>query len=307
MSDTTGAASAASQPATAGAEATTEADIDTGEGLAEEAASKNPEAAKSLKKLFKLKVDGEEFDEEIDLSDEEAIKKHLQFSKVAQKRMGETAQVQKDMQELLKVLKSTPDAVLAELGVNVEDFATQVLNKKLEDMQKSPEQKELEKLRQDAKKAQEETEKLKAEKDQESMLRMQEKARQEFDDELTTALENEPDLPKNSYVVKRVADLMIYALENNIKAGVKDIIPIVKREIHGEWYEMFSKMPEDVLERVVGKDNIGRVRKALIKKQKEAAPTANNVMQTGTSEQNANSKPKEKIKISDFIKGLGTK
>lgn len=287
-------------------EPTAEADIDTGEDIIAEAA-KTPEVAKSLKKLFKLKVDGEEFDEEFDPSDDEAVKKHLQMSKVAQKRMNETAQVQKDMKELVKLLQTTPDAVLAELGINVEEFATNVLNKKLDDMKKSPEQKELEKLREEAQKERGEKEKLKQEKEQSDMLRLQEKARQEFNDELKAALENEPDLPQNAYVTKRVADLMIFALENNIKATVKEILPIVKKEIHSEWFDMFSKMPEDVLHRVVGPDNFTRVRKSILKKQKEAGTTPQSIVSTGISDTKNVQKEKEKVKASAFFNSLGRK
>ncbi len=264
-------------------------------------------AAKSLKERFKLKVDGEEFEEEIDWNDKERIKRALQMERVANKRMSEKANIDKDMRQLVSLLQTQPDAVLAELGHDVEKFAQDVLNRKLEEMQKSPEQKEKEAMQKELERLRKEAEGSKKAQEEAEMLRERQLAIVDYDNQIDEALANNPDLPKNSYVVKRIADLMMFALQNNMpNITVKDIVPVLKKEIHSEWGDMFSQMPEDILERVVGKDNINRVRKAVVKKQKEVAATAKNVLSTGGDDRQSEAdKAKKKETLNDFLKSLG--
>jgi hypothetical protein len=281
MSESAGAAPAAAPTPSSSGEASvdtsvasegvesTEEIVDDGADLNLEEQAGDSKAVKkakeALKRKFKLKVDGEEFEEELDLGDEEAIKKHLQMSKVSQKRMQEKAQIEKDMRQLLEILKNDPDSVLAELGIDPDEHAKKRLQRKLDEMQKSPEQKEKEKFEAELKAAREEAEKLKKEKEDLSFQQMQEKYRQEFDRDLDQALSSDPDLPKNPYVIKRVTDLMIFAMENKMpNVKIKDIIPIVKTEIYNEWNQMFDNFSEEQLEKAWGTKNIDRVRKALL-------------------------------------------
>jgi hypothetical protein len=295
--------------ATAQTTETTEEVVDEGSDLVADTVTEAQKAAeKSLKRKYKLKVDGEEFEEEFDLGDDESIKKHLQMSKAAQKRMQEKSQIEKDMRQLLEILKTDPDSVLQELGIDPDEHAKKRLQRKLDEMQKSPEQKEKEKFEAELKASREESANLKKEKEEADFLRMQEKYRQEFDKELDTALSSDPDLPKNAYVIKRITDLMIFAMENKMpNVKMKDIIPIVKQEIYTEWNQMFDNFSEDQLEKAWGKKNIDRVRKALMKRQKQAPVTPAQVVQTGKAEVSAQEKPKEAISMKNFFKTIGSK
>lgn len=311
MSDT--GESNSSQPEALDAKAATSTAVSEIENLNEEVVGESQEAkqaaveaAIALKEKFKLKVDGEEFEEEVDWNDKERIKRALQMERVANKRMGETAQTRKDMQQLVALLQSQPDAVLSELGHDVEKFAQDILNRKLEEMQKSPEQKEKEALQKELERLRKEADDSKKAKEEAEFLRLQEQAVQDLDEQITQALEGNPDLPKNSYVIKRIADLMIFAHENGRKdIKVKDIVPVLKNEIHSEWSEMFSKMPEDILENIIGKDNINRVRRAIMKKQKETVPTASSVLSTGADVKIDAAKDKKRENLNDFLKSLG--
>ncbi len=326
MSDTGSAAPAApaapSSPESSGASEVVDSGVEASEGESfEEVASEeggeevpkvdakaDKKAKDALKRKFKIKVDGEEFEEDLDLGDEEAIKKHLQMSKAAQKRMQEKSAIEKDMRQLLEVLKNDPDSVLEELGFDLDAHAQKRLQRKLDEMQKSPEQKEKEKFEAELKAAKEEAEQLKKEKEELDFQRMQEKYRQQFDQELDQALSSEPDLPKNSYVIKRITDLMIFAMENKMpNVKIKDIIPIVKQEIYSEWNTMFDNFSEDQLEKAWGKKNIDRVRKALMKKNKQAPVTPTQVPQTGKSDVKTEDKGKEKLNMKDFFRTVGSK
>lgn len=283
----------------------TEEIMDDGSDLAAE--PEVAKAAKSAKRKYKLKVDGEDFEEEFDASNEEEVVKALQLRKVANKRMGEKAQIEKDMRQLLEILKNDPDSVLQELGIDPDEHAKKRLQRKLDEMQKSPEQKEKEKFEAELKAAKEEADKLRKDKEQSDFQRMQDKYRQQFDVELDDALSGDPDMPKNSYVIKRITDLMIFAMENKMPGvKVKDIVPIVKQEIYGEWQQMFDNFTEDQLEKAWGKKNIDRVRKALLKKQRTVTPTAQTVQQTGASEtKSQENQGVKKEKMKDFFSKIG--
>ena len=56
---------------------------------AEAAGEISAKEANQLKKKLKLKVDGQEIEEEVDFNDEEGLKKHLQKSKAFDKRLKE--------------------------------------------------------------------------------------------------------------------------------------------------------------------------------------------------------------------------
>lgn len=81
------------------------------------------------KRKYKLKVDGQELEEE--LSDEE-IGVRLQKARAADKRMQESAEVRKAARQLLEDIRKDPWAVLSspEFGVNLEEIAEQRLAEK---------------------------------------------------------------------------------------------------------------------------------------------------------------------------------
>src|SRR6185295_10027211 len=72
------------------------------------------EASKSNKKKYKIKVDKSEEELELDLDNEEEVKKHLQMSRAAQKRMHEAAEVRKAAIDFIDELKKNPRKVLSD-------------------------------------------------------------------------------------------------------------------------------------------------------------------------------------------------
>ena len=103
------------------------------------------EAKAELRRKFKIKVDGEELEEEIDLSDEEAIIRKLQLAAVAQKRMQEKAlyekkygQLDKDIRSFFEILKNNPREILEDpnLNIDLKQLAEQILNEEIEEAQK---------------------------------------------------------------------------------------------------------------------------------------------------------------------------
>lgn len=296
------------------AEASEETNVS--EGLDKEQPESSEEAIKQaereMKRKFKLKVDGEEVEEEIDWSDEEGLKQKLQLAKVAQKRMQENALLKKDVESFVQSFQQDPVNAMKHLGVNFDDLAEQYVNSKLEELEKSPEELEREKQLKELEDLKKEREELQKAKENAEMERLREKHAMEIDNDIDSALsDNDFQLPKSPYVVKRVAETMMLAMQkgyNDVRA--KDVLPIVQKQLHNDFQEMFGRMPEDVIEQVLGKGNLDRLRKKRIEKAKKArrakTQTAKQVAkETGESSKNKEPKAKEKIPMKDFFNSLG--
>lgn len=303
------------------ADATTKSDNPTPENIEagaveeyanEEQIDSDPSLSKSekqsLKRQFKLKVDGEDIVEEVDLSDEDYLTKQMQLAKVAQKRMQETAVLKKEVGQLLELLETDPASALEKLGINPEEFSHKYLSKKVEEMKKSPEQLAKEKLESELENLKRELEKRDNETREAEMARLQAEYSMQIDQDITNALSSQSDLPKSPYVVKRIADMMMLAINNgNPNVSAKDVVPIVRKQIKKELQDMFGMMPEDLLETAIGKQNVERMRKKRLASAKKApTDTVKNIKSSGNDVINRqeSNKPKTKIAAKDFFRKL---
>lgn len=273
-------------------------------GEAGQAAAKK-EAAR-IKKL-KLKVDGHELEEELpfEIDDNpEAIEymtRQLQMSKAAQKRMGEHAQLQKEVKYFLEELRKNPKKILADpsIGIDVKQLAAQIIEEEIANSQKSPEQLEKERLEAELRSLQEEREHEREELRQKEFARLQEIEYERYDTLMSKALETS-DLPKSPYVVKKMADYMLLGLNEGIDVSPEDVLPLVREEIQNDLREMFAVMPDEVIEKIVGKEVFNRVRKKNVAKAKTApAPVKSSIKDTGAAKTNAVSSEKKSFR--DFF------
>ena len=246
-------------------------------------------------KLYKVKIDGEE----LELTEEELVK-HAQLGKAAHKRMQESAALRKDVDALINLLKTNPAAVLSDpsIGVDIKKFAQDIINQEIEDMQKSPEQREKEKLTKELeglRKAQKESEEKTK---QVEFERLQEQAERQIDEEMTSALDGSG-LPKKPYVIKKMAEVMMTALKNDVDLTAKDVVPLVRKQIVEDIREMLGASPESVIEELVGKEFLNNYRKKNIQKVKQIAESAKDVKSTGAESQKET--VKKKISMKDFL------
>lgn len=283
------------------------------EGEAAQAQSAQSAAAKKeaarIKKL-KLKVDGQELEEELpfEIDDNpetvEYMTRQLQMSKAAQKRMGEHAQLQKEVKYFLEELRKNPRKILADpsIGIDVKQLAAQIIEEEIANSQKSPEQLEKERLEAELKSLQEEREREREETRQKEFERLQEIEYERYDNLMSKALETS-DLPKSPYVVKKMADYMLLGLNEGIDVSPEDVLPLVREEIQNDLREMFAVMPDEVIEKIVGKEVFSRVRKKNVAKAKAApAPVKSAIKDTGASSKAAASNnAAEKKSFRDFF------
>ena len=288
---------------------------DTTASLQEKAANGTPqekkEAKKTLKKLA-LKVDGESFEEELPFEIEDRpeivdwMKKQLQLSKVSSKRMNEYSQLEKEVRQFVDELKKNPRKVLSDpnIGLDIKKLASEIIEEEIENSQKTPEQLEKEKIEAELKALKEEREKEKEEAKQKEFERIQEREYERYDTLISKALETS-DLPKSPYVLKKMTDYLMLGIQNNIDIEPADVLPMVREEILEDIKSMFSVMPEDVIENIVGKETLNKIRKKNLKKAKETPPMPVNkaIQDTGKTE-SAEKAPEKKVSFKEFFSGI---
>lgn len=266
--------------------------------------SEQKEIVKQLKK-FKLKVDGKEIEEEIDLSDEEGLTKRFQLGKAAQKRMQEATELKKAAEEFIDMLRTNPRRVLSDpnISVDLKKLAQEIINEEIENASKSPEQLEKEKLQKELEELREKYKKDEEERKKNSFERLQAEQEEKIQNDIEGALKTS-NLPKTPYTVRKMAEMMMLALQNNIDLSPKDLVPLLRKQMSTDIKDLFSASGDEVLEELLGKDNISRLRKRTVAKVKEqqVAQTANSVKQTGTEGKSEKKEP-QRMSIKDFLKG----
>ncbi|MFI5241261.1 MAG: hypothetical protein ACHQUA_02385 [Microgenomates group bacterium] len=259
------------------------------------------EAKKNIKE-FKLKVYGREVTDKIDLDNEEELVKRLQkahsFDKVAQ----ESSQLRKAAEQFVDLLRKDPRKVLSDPNINIDlkKFAQDIINADLEDQAKTPEQREIEKLRADleariSKEKEDEDTRKKSE-----FEKLQTETEQKLESDITSALEG-GNLPKTPYTVKKMAEIMMTALENDIELSAKEVIPLLRKQMQEDIKQMFSASSDDLLEEMLGNDNLTRLQKRRLAKSKNVVETAADIKPTGKDVEAKESKETQKQTIRQFF------
>lgn len=267
-------------------------------------------AQKMLKKLT-LKIDGEEIEENLpfEIPDtQEArdyMRRELQMGKMGQKRAQEKSQIEKEVVKFIEDLRKNPRKALSDpaIGLDLKQLATQIIEEEIENSKKSPEQLEKEKLMAELQALKDEREREKTESQQKEMERLKEEAYERYDLLMSQTLEKS-DLPKSPYVIKKMADYMLLGLQNGKDVTPEDILPLVREEIQEDLKQMFAVMPDEVVEKLIGKDKLNSLRKKNIQKAKQAPAAlkgANKTPDTGKIKVEQK-ETKEKQSFKDFFK-----
>lgn len=234
-----------------------------------------PKKEEKKKKKLKLKVDGKDFEEEFDPDDDAYLTKQFQLAKMGQKRAQQHSELEKEVNQLIQDLKKNPRKILSDpnIGVDLKELAAQIIQEDIENSQKSPEQLEKEKLQQELESLKSERQKEKEEGQAKELERLQEQAYEKYDMQMSQALAKS-DLPKSPYVIKKIADYMLLGLQEGLDVTPEDVLPLVREEMTTDLKEMFAAMPEEVVEQLVGKDVINKIRRKNLAKAKEKPPVA---------------------------------
>lgn len=254
----------------------------------------------SLRKKFQLKVNNKIKDVEIDLGNEEEVKKYLQKALAADEKFAQAAQTQKMMEALIVALKTDPIAVLShpDLGVDVKKLAEMILTKELEDAQKTPEQKRIEELERILKEKEEKERMLEEQRKMAELEKLEKEIMVSLEKDIDEALKSSS-LPKSPYVVKRLASTLLDAIElGYTDVTVKQILPFVEQQIYSELQQIFDVSPDTVLpsllEKFAGKKNLDRYRKSILSRLK-AKPVEKPKIDDSGKKSTDNDKSAEKV------------
>lgn len=269
------------------------------------------------KRMFKLKVDGQEVEKEFDLSNEEEIIKALQLAEMSNKRAQEAAELRKvndqretDLATLFEQMKSNPAAVLQKLGVDVKGLSQKVLNEELEYESLTEEEKKIRTLEKQLQEMQEKEKSDKEKADAEKKEAVRAQYRAEMDKDLNEAIQAEG-LKQNPAVMNRMVGYMSSALKNGIKTSFKEIAPIVKSDLMADISDLLGDMPTEALEKLIKSDKIAelsnKAKKAALPKKvaKKVVPTASDIKDTANNKKIDQTGPRKRtVKSSDFWNSL---
>jgi len=250
-----------------------------------EALAKDPKASKAEKKAAKnllkkltLKVDGEEFEEELPFeipNDPKAIeymKRELQLAKMGQKRAQTAANLEREVLQFVEDLRKNPRKALSDpaIGLDLKKLAAQIIEEEIENSKKSPEQLKAEQLEAELKAMKEDREREKQTREQQEFERLKEQEYERIDMLMSQALEKS-DLPKTPAVVRKMAEYMSIGLQAGKDVSPADVLPIVREEIINDYQQLLNSLPDEEVEKFIGKDRINSIRKKSIAKAKQAA------------------------------------
>lgn len=239
------------------------------------------QASQKLKAL-KIKVDGQEYEEklpfEIDSNDKDAVeymKRNLQFSKAAQKRMGEKAQLEGEVRQFMEMLRKNPKKLLSDptYGVDLRKLAAEMVEEEIANSAKSPELLAKERLERELEDLKDQRKREKEDYDKREFERIQQNEYQRYDTLMTQALDKS-DLPKSPYVVKKMADYMLMGLKEGLDITPDDVLPLVREEILDDIRQMAQAMPLESIEKLFGGDILTKIRKKNVARAKGAPQVA---------------------------------
>lgn len=264
---------------------------------------------KQMIKEFELKVNGKTIKHKLDLSDEEAVRKELQKAYAFNEVSQEYATVRKQLNAKIAEWKNDPTQALKDLGIDDLDFAEKRINREVEDLKKDPQQKAFEEAQRkiqeyEAKEraATERAEALEREKeDQEAYASLKQ--------EIQDALSDHPYIKPTELTERRVADMMAHYSAKFPDITAAQVIPMVENEMKAEFNDLLEALPEEYIEKFIGKNGIDKLTKKftkpaiLAKKPAQKAPITASQVKVPTS-QGVKEAAKADIKIKRTFEDL---
>lgn len=268
------------------------------------------EQIQDMIKEYTLKVNGKEKTVKLDLNNEQDIIRRLQLAEAGQSAMQKQKELEKTYEAELKRLMEKPWEVIEELGLDPVKLSEERLRAEVEERKKSPELRAKEQLERELAKAREELKKREDEARDAKMAKLEAEESAKLEAEIEAALDAHQNLPRSQKTVARIADAMLWAIENAEEMGlnpdditVEDVMPSVEEDIRNELSEFMSQLPEEMMEEYIGRQNLERLRK----KRLSAAKTNNisNVKPTTQSVETKEKKePKKKLRSKDYFRNL---
>lgn len=235
--------------------------------------SDNQEAAvgPKLTKKLKIKIDQQEYDEELPFEVDENnkaqvdyLKRHLQMSKAAAKRMQEASLTRKQAEQFIQVLQNDPMKVLSDPRVmgneKFQAIAEQFLAKKLQEQMLSPEDRKRIEMEEKLRNYEEQEKKLREDAEHKQIQQLEEHYAQQYQKTIMTALQTS-NLPKNPFTVRRMAELMQKNLQHGLDLEPQHLAQLVREDYQKELVSLIGSSEADQIISMFGDDITNKIRK----------------------------------------------
>jgi hypothetical protein len=284
--------------------------------VSEQPTQAQQKALEKLEREFDIKVNGKESKVKIDLNDTARLQRALQLEAAANSAFQERAitakqlqEIQSDVNEFLEQFNKDPMSIIMNPEFNFSkeqkrQLAEAILKEDLEESQKTPEQIEYEETKRRYEALLQEKQALEDERRASEQKRLEDEAAIEITNEISKAIEA-GQLPKSTYINKKLADLAYIAYNNGVDLSMQDLIPFVKQHYKKDMGEMLGLMSDEEVESLMGSERIRTIRNKQIQavRPKEGAPKS----PLKTEDTGASSKKQEeakKLKAKDFFNSL---
>jgi hypothetical protein len=214
----------------------------------------------NMKRKFLLKVDGEEFEEEFDLADEESLKRELQLARAAKKRMAEAQDAKRKAFELVQGFEKDPASILKRLGPKGYEYAEQVLLEKLQNEMMSPEQRKLAEYEAKIKQYEDLERSQKEEQEKAQQQALETKHAEHYQKVIIEALDKSG-LPKTPDMAKRAAYLLQKNLELGLDLDASDLVSEMKKDVLSMVKGLVGSAEGDQLLEILGQDTAKKIRR----------------------------------------------
>jgi GGDEF domain-containing protein len=220
-------------------------------------------------KKFKLKVDKQEYE----LGEDDALK-FAQLGLASEKRFQEAAQMRKQAEQFITMLKQDPASVLSNpaIGVNLREFAEKYLLGEIQKETLTPEQRKIQEQETQLKQYEEERKQQEQQRQQQEYQQLQAHYEQTFDNQITSALSTSG-LPKTPATVKRMTHYMELALRNGLDLEPQNVVELVRQDYVNEVQSLFGQSEGDALLQLLGDGVANKIRKADLARLKMSTPT----------------------------------
>lgn len=222
---------------------------------AETQAAKAAEAARK----YKLKVDGR--DEEYSEAD---VLRLAQLGKASDKRFQEAAQMRKQSEEFINLLKSPEGlkqiAKNPAVNLDLRKFAEDLLVEEMKKEALTPEQRQIAELQAQLQKYNDDQKANEAKAAADERQKLEDHYAQDFDKKITQVITTSG-LPKTPETVKRMVKYMSNALSQGIDIEPENVVELVRQDYMRVISDLFGQTDGDTLLKLMGDGLANKIRK----------------------------------------------
>lgn len=224
---------------------------------------------KAMKEKFTYTIDGENVEEEFDLSNKEELRKRLQLGHAAKKRMAEASAEKRKAIEIVKAFENDDSfADLINKHPKGREIAEKILLAKIQDEMLSPEEKKMREYESKLKKYEAEEKSRKDQEQQTAAQKIEAKYAESYQKTIIEALDK-TSLPKTAETIKRMASIMKKNLDMGLELTAEDLAGEVKAELNQIIKSIVGDADGDHLINLFGEDVAKKIRMSDLKKLQE--------------------------------------